>query len=112
MEVLVSALILAFALVGMISLFIAGRRYMLHSRTRMTSTELGRYFLDPLQLQVRQDLWGTNCLGTGTCVNPPTKTIDNIDYNAQYQVTSGPGPAGSTDVRKVRAIITWQEPTP
>ena len=106
MEVLVSALIFALVLIGMANLFIAGRRYIMHARTRMTSTELGRYFLDPLQMQVRQDQWSTNCLGTGTCVNPPTKTIDNIDYNAAYNVSAGPG---TTDVRKVKTTITWQE---
>lgn len=109
MEILISAILLALVLSAMANLFIAGRRYIMHARTRMTSTELGRYFLDPLQLQVRQDQWNANCLGTGSGCGAPTKTIDKVDYKAEYTVGKAPG---VTDVRKVTTKVTWQELQP
>lgn len=110
MEVLISSIIFALVLVGMTNLFIAGRRYILHARARMTAGELGKYFLDPLQMQVRQDQWGSNCLSTGSgCATPPTFNINKIDYDAKYEVSPGPG---ATDVRKVKTTITWQEIAP
>jgi len=112
MEVLISAILFGLILIGLANLFIAGRKYVMHARARMASSELGRYFLDPLQLQVRQDQWGTNCLSSGVGCGNPTFTLDNMDYKAAYQVTTGPGGAAATDVRKVTTKITWQELNP
>jgi len=113
MEVMVSALIFALVLIGMANIFVAGRRYILHARARMTSTELGRYFLDPLQLQVRQDEWDVgNCLSTGVGCGSPTHKLDNIDYTAEYKIDAGPGGLPATDVRRVTTTITWQELQP
>jgi len=109
MEVVVSAVIFALVLVGMTNLFIGGRRYIMHARARMTAGELGKYFVDPLQMQVRFDQWGSNCLSSGAGCVTPTFNINNIDYNAQYQVSPGPG---TTDVRRVTTTITWQEIAP
>jgi len=112
MEVLISAIIFALVLIGMANLFIGGKRYIQHARARMTGGELGRYFLDPLQQQVRQDQWDSNCLGKGincpTAANPLTTTINNINYKATYTTDS----AANSDVRNVTAVIQWEEPAP
>lgn len=107
-EILVSAIILALVLTGLVNIFVAGKRYILHTRSRMTAAELSGFFLDPLQMQVRQDTWtaATNCLGTGNCP-AETWTID-IPYTVAYQWTIVPG----TDLRKVIANITWTELSP
>jgi len=54
MEIFVSAIILALIMVGMVNIFISGKRYVLHSRARMTGGEIGKIFIDPLQLYVHQ----------------------------------------------------------
>jgi Tfp pilus assembly protein PilV len=110
MEVLVSAVLIAIVLVGLANLFVVGKRYILHNRSRMTGGELGRVFLDPLQMHVRQDTWGTanNCLSNKT--NCPTpQTLDNITYTPDYNdITDVAG----TNLRRVRLIISWTEPAP
>lgn len=108
-EILVSAVILALVMTGLANIFIAGKRHILHSRSRMTSGELARFFLDPIQMQVRQDQWATNCLGTGNPVNCPSQiqTIDGTTYTANWSVTNAPA-----TLRKVIANITWTEVQP
>jgi len=109
MEVLVSTALIAVLAVGMANLFVAGKRYILHTRTRMTSGELGRVFLDPLQMDVRQDTWGSssNCLTNKTNC-PGAATIGPITYNPDYSdITDIPG----TSLRRVRLVIRWDEPS-
>lgn len=88
----------------------------------MAGGELGKHFVDPLQMQVRQDQWGTNtnCLSTdGTnqtaCMNNP---ILNTAWNDPYTgIRYTPGyiidsPAGFPNLRRVRVTITWNENQP
>ena len=107
-EILVSAIILALVMTGLVGIFIGGKRHILHSRSRMTAAELGKYFLEPLQMEVRQDTWSTNCLGGSAC--PPTtpQTLDNIQYNATYNTSAVAG----TTVRRARVSINWTELSP
>ena len=65
LEIIVATAILALVIAGLANIFIAGKRYILHSRTKMTGGELGRYFLDEMQMQVREDTWSSSCLGQG-----------------------------------------------
>lgn len=88
---------------GMTNLFISGKRWILHSRSRMAGGELGKYFLDPLQEQVRQDQWGSNCLSTGNCPSQ-TQTLNNILYTANFSATNA---SASPNLRKVKVDITW-----
>jgi len=108
-EILVSCVILALVLTGLVSIFIAGKRHVLHGRSRMTASELGRYFLDPLQMQVRQDDWGANCLSQGNCPNEIIGTAQGLDrdYTATYTITNN-NPINN--LNKVRVDITWSEP--
>jgi Tfp pilus assembly protein PilV len=111
-EILVSCVILALVLTGLVNIFIAGKRYILHSRSRMTASELGRYFLDPLQMQVRQDQWGNNCLSNpASCSNPTIGRDQGLDwtYTAHYySYQNNP----INNLNKVRVDITWSEPAP
>jgi len=111
LEILISVLILALVMTGLANVFVAGKRHILHSRSRMTVSELGKYFLDPLQMQVRQNDWTTttNCLGTGNC--PPqtwTESTTNIVYTANTNWTIVPG----TTLRKITTTINWSETSP
>jgi len=116
LENLVSLVILMLIVSGMVGVFIAGRKHTLHSRSMMTAGELGRYYLTPMQELVRQDTWNSNCLGTkngAACDSEPLLAVlpvspNDIAYTRTYQITDAPG---STDVRRVKVIISWNEPT-
>lgn len=130
-EVIVATVIFSLVMAGMVSVFVAGKRHVMHSRDRMTSSEMGKLFLDPLQLDVRQYDWDnavTNglrwdpaCPGricttycdsvVGHTQNPACpsvasqRKVNNIDYTAQYEVAQVSG----TYLRKVVATVHWIE---
>jgi len=105
-EIIVATVILALTLAGMANLFISGKRWVLISQTRMVGGELGKFFLDPLQMLVRQDTWNVNCLGTGNaggCVPAlPVAIALDRNYNVAYSIVQ-PIP----NVNRVIATITW-----
>lgn len=110
LEIIISTLILSLVMIGMVNLFISGKRWLLHSRSRMVGAELGKYFLDPLQQQVRQDTWNdpTNCLGTGNCTNETVNTAQG-NYTAQYNTNPN---TPITNLTRVVVNITWNETSP
>jgi prepilin-type N-terminal cleavage/methylation domain-containing protein len=129
LEILVSALIMAIVMLGLANVFFAGKRYVIHSRSRIAATEIGKTFLDPLATQVRQvannttatDGWDEAnnslrvglryCDGNGShaqqenCLSQAERTFDNMVYNATYNITNVSG----TDLRKVRLVVNWSE---
>ncbi len=104
-EILVSALILALVMTGMANIFLASRRHLMHTRSKTQAAELGRLFLAPLQMDVRQDQWSSNCLGSGTGC-PGAETIDNITYTPTCNRTLN---SPITNLNKVKLTITWNE---
>jgi len=111
LEILIAALIFALIIAGLTSVFVAGKGHLQHSRARITAAELGRYFLDPLQMQVRQDQWGANCVSDNiNCptVTPESRTIDNTTYDTSYSSDNLGGTAG-TNLRRVMATVRWNE---
>jgi len=109
MEIIVSTILVALVLVGLTNLFVLGKTYILHAQYRVTGGELGRFFLEPLQMDVRQDQWGTNCLSSSTVPPPcpPAQTIGNIPYTPAYTIDNVTG----TTLRRVKVTISWSEPT-
>jgi hypothetical protein len=77
----------------------------------MSGGELGKYFLEPLQMDVNQTQWGNNCLSANVSC-PGNQTISygsyNITYSPAFNFTSIPG----TNLTKVVLNITWNEPAP
>jgi Tfp pilus assembly protein PilV len=117
LEILVSAVIFSLVMLGLTNIFISAKRYILHNRARMTSGELGKLFLDPLQMEVRQDLWqaDTQCLtSNGSSCSTTAQTINNIAYAPEYSIsallTDAQNPLGR--IRKVNLTLTWEEPAP
>ena len=124
LEILVSAFILVLVTTGLASVFLAGRRHILSTRTKIQAAELGRLFLAPLQMDVTmsertsgaQNGWGqaNNCLtSNGTSPGCPTATpVDCITYTPTYQNTpllaDAQNPLGR--LRKVKVTINWTEP--
>ena len=57
LEVVVSAILFALALAGLVNLFLSSGFFTTYNRSRISGGELGRVFLEPLQMSVRQDTW-------------------------------------------------------
>lgn len=104
LEIIIATIILSLTILGLLGVFIAGNNWVLHLRERATSAELGKLFVDPLQMDVRQDTWGSpNSLSTTP--NPVSQTINAKPFTATY-VT---GNIAGTDVRRVITTVTWTE---
>lgn len=107
MEIIIATLIFALVMAGLANLFIAAKRLTLHARSRIQASELGKQFLDPLQMQVRQDQWGANCVSNNAnCLAELPVPLGGIDFNATY--TSGT--VAGTNLRIVNVTLNWNEP--
>lgn len=110
LEVLVSAVIVSVVMLGLANIFISGKTYIHSSRLRMAGGELGRTFMDPLQMDVNQTTWGTNnnCLTNGlNCPGAITIPPGGTQYAPDYSNRT-PNYLGTTLTRVV-VTITWQE---
>lgn len=135
-EIIVASVVFALLIVGLLSVFVAGTKHIVHARERMTSVELGKLFIDPLQMDVRQDTWtlgqASNALTPGTtycdsvgghtqnknCPPAAQRTVNNREFWAAYTIAQGgvnPGDDPAligTDLRLVTTQISWNEPSP
>lgn len=106
MELLVSAVLLVLIVTGLLSIFVVGKRHLLHARSRMTAAELTRTFIDPLQRQVDQSQWGTNCLSGGSCAGfIGTRYFEPVQYNSTVTTSA----VGATTLRRAIIAINWTE---
>lgn len=117
LEILISALILALVTTGLAYVFLAGRRHLMHTRSKIQTAELGRLFLAPLQTQVKQSDWNSNdynspnLLQKGTRTGSP-ETLNGIDYTPTYEISVPPGFSPDSPMRKAKVTITWYELAP
>ena len=112
-EILISTVVLSLVFLGLLNLFISGRRFLEHSQSRMGGGELGKVFMDPLQMQVRQSDWVDSGVTTGTgnqlqLGNTITsaQSLNGITYTATSAVYTVDA-AGN--LRGVQTSINWQE---
>jgi Tfp pilus assembly protein PilW len=103
-EILIAMLTFALIMGGLANLFFSTQRLATHHRYRVVAAELGRFFLDPLQMDVRQDQWGSNCLSSGAGC-PGNEIVDGITYTPVYNTS------GLMGMRKVRLTVQWTEPS-
>lgn len=101
-----AAFILSLVVVGLVNVFVSGKKWIAHSRYRITAAELVRSSLDALQIQVKQSAWTGNCLGAGTgCPdNDDSEVVGAVSYSPTYTVTS------TNNLKKVKLQISWTEP--
>ena len=131
-EIIVATIIIALVILGMMSVFLAGNKHVIHARERMTSAEIGKLFIDPLQLDVNWSIWtlgaAGNALAIGTtycdgdvthtqnknCPPAGQRTINNRTFTSTYVTSAIPdGNADHNDnVRRVTTTINWTEPSP
>ncbi len=110
-EVIMASIIFMLVMLGLLGIFAAGNMHVVHSRERMTSSELGKFFVDPLQNAVRWDTWTS-----GAAVNPLTvgttptviKRVNERDFSYYYTISNHPS---DSEIRKVVTTINWNEPT-
>lgn len=107
-EVLVAVVIFALLLVGLMSVAIAGNKNVIHARDRAVAAQLGRFFLDPLQGDVRLDTWDQagNQLRIGTSAGV-AQSFNNRSFAEALTVTTVPNTGN--DLRRVVTSITWTE---
>jgi Tfp pilus assembly protein PilV len=108
LEIIIAMLILVLVMAGLANLFVAGKRFVLASRSRIAGGELGKYFLDPLQMNVTQSNWDQ--AGNDLMIGPDrtgsaVKLEGNVEYTPTYNITDVTG----TDLRQVKLILSWQE---
>jgi prepilin-type N-terminal cleavage/methylation domain-containing protein len=115
LEIIVSIIIFSLVALGLANVFVAGKRYIQHNRLRMGGGELGKYFFDPIQNSVRQDIWSTTSpLGTGdnstldSCVMVGTSAY-SVTYNIQTDYLSHSTNSQQPYLVKVKSQINWQE---
>jgi Tfp pilus assembly protein PilW len=107
LEIVISMMILALVLVGLINVFVVSRGYMAHSRFRTSASQLATVFMDPLQNDVRQNDWNetTNNLSVNTTTGDKV-IIDGVAYTPTYTVTDE---SAGTALRRVVVNVTWNE---
>jgi prepilin-type N-terminal cleavage/methylation domain-containing protein len=108
-EVLVASVVFSLTMLGLFSVFASGSKHIVHIRERMTGSQLGKLFLDPLQDYVRYDTWDKPgnelILGSRGGI---TQTINNRNFSEVHSVAAIPG----TDLRRVITTVTWSESSP
>ncbi len=85
LEIIIAALILALVTTGLAYVFLAGKRHILHIRSKIQAAELGRLFLDYLPMHVRQDIWNNSLVDHPP---PPVDTDNLIGLNGNYRSTN------------------------
>ena len=135
MEIIVSVTILTVVMAGLLNFFVSAKKHTAYSRSRVSAAELGKYFLDPLQMDVN---WGKfypqnplalpttgNCLSAGYgCPGP--QTINGITFTPTYcfdcccpypvplscnggiEPHTCPNVTGTT-LKRARVVISWSE---
>ncbi len=88
-------------MLGLTNLFVSGKRYILHSRARMTGGEIGRLFLDPLNMAVHQGeipvaVGGPSPNAWGLANNPLTPGTYCCDTHAAFTAGGVTVPACNT----------------
>jgi Tfp pilus assembly protein PilV len=127
-EILVSLVILILVVASLASVFVSAKMQIAHSRSRLTGTELGKYFLDYFQMYVRQgetslnaqDGWDqiNNQLYLLTSQDSRTwqesgLTIGDMTFGAtDYKVSRVKDGSNDTGLRRVVVKINWTERRP
>lgn len=109
-EIIVSVIILALVILGMLSVFVGGTKHTVHSRERLVSAEVGKLFIDQMQGNVRQDTWDSaaNPLTITAAPQPlGTQVLNNRSFTGTYMTSAVTG----SEVRRVTVTVDWTEPT-
>lgn len=121
LEVIIATIILTLTFAGLAGVFVSGKNYLVHSRARLSTGEFGKFFLDPVNLDVKHNDWNpatldfTNRLkltGSGALTFSGTVTQGLEIYSARYNVKVPPGMLQQDQMRKMVITIGVTEPEP
>ncbi|MDD5165915.1 MAG: hypothetical protein PHQ57_00795 [Candidatus Omnitrophica bacterium] len=121
LEVLISALLLALVITGLANIFVAAKRYIFHSRARVTAVERIKSCLEPLQMQVDQSrfvvdpmdpgLWSWNPAIFGAWMDSSTVTLYTPGYTILPMDLDLDPNARTSEINRVDLRIDWDERT-
>jgi Tfp pilus assembly protein PilV len=110
-EVVISTVLFSLVLASLAVLVVTSKQFLLHTRSRTVSSQLGKFFLDPLQNEVNQTVWNNTCLGslngamcTANYTAPASGYTSNVSFLANYTVSNV-----SSALRRVRLRVQWNE---
>lgn len=112
-EIIISLVIFAITMVGVTNLLVYSKRQTGQAHSRMVQGELERYFLDRLQMHVREDTWDTpaNYLTSGDYKSPHNFYFigSTVDWLDEFDRQLNPNPTDSNDimyysVQRVRGV--------
>jgi len=105
-EIIVSAVILATAIAGIMATFISTRRIVTKGTERVAAANLIRERLDSLAQEVRADTWddAAGALRNGAS-DSAIQNVDGVDYTVSY-TASDPG----AEYRRVTVTIDFEIP--
>ncbi len=101
LEILISTIILALVVTGIVNVFISGKQFIQHSSYRIGAGEIGKQFIDPFQNCIRQDTWNTSPFAMNSSVNQSNGT-----YTASYVISNL---SNITTLKRVGVTISWTE---
>ena len=101
LEIVISMVILALVVTGLVNVFITGKQFIQHSSYRVGAGEIGKQFIDPFQNRIRQDTWNTSPFAMNSSVNRSNGT-----YTASYVISNL---SNNTTLKRVETTISWTE---
>lgn len=121
LEILVSSLLLALVITGLANIFVAAKRYIFHSRARVTAVERVKSCLEPLQMQVAQSsfvpdpgdpsLWLWNPSTFGPWLDNSTVTTYSPGYSILPMDLDSDPDTRTSEINRVDLTINWDERT-
>lgn len=113
LEILVSAIILATCIAGLLASFVVVRKAVLRSDKRLAAYNLARQQVEVLYPEVREDTWDTGALQEPFTSSWTTVTLppENIDFKRQYTVSApaGAGACASCEHRQVNVTVEFPQ---
>ncbi|MEW5894138.1 MAG: prepilin-type N-terminal cleavage/methylation domain-containing protein [Candidatus Omnitrophota bacterium] len=105
-EIIISSLILAISITGLLSAIQSLNRPAAESFEEIQAAYLGQRLIENLKLSIDAKLWDeqNSLLKAGGSFQGPVTTRDGITYNTFYTVTDDPGQGG----RWVNVTIEWE----
>lgn len=99
-EIVMAVVIFSLIMLGVVGVFVSGKKIVQHSRARMTAAELGKVFLDlePSDYIGNEGNWTAN-MGTA----------DGLDKNYTVRYTVNTLEAPMTNVYRIKTVINWTE---
>ncbi|MDD5526427.1 MAG: hypothetical protein WC583_01180 [Candidatus Omnitrophota bacterium] len=121
MEAVVSSILLALVMFGMMAVFTAGKRHSVLSTSKTVAGQLAYKFFSFLPMHVRADTWDASgneltastyyCGGGSTpqspnCLPLSERTLNRLVYSAKYEVQD------FHNLRRVKLTVNWTEYIP